>query len=111
MTPITLRREQLAVSIEQVRRRYRWILEETRVHAPASWSLTRDVLSWHVVLDDILEPDIDVELLDDALVVRAGHPAHTLLSLLVVPAPFDVRQANMRFAAGVLIVELTAGGE
>jgi len=100
----------LAREVERVRRLYAWLLSEvpgTR-EAQAVWELSGRTICWHVVLRDIDEPDIDVEMLPDAVVVRAGAEQGMRLAVLPLPAPFRPRRPVVRFAMGVLEVRVEA---
>ena len=98
--------EELAIAIERVRRRYVSLLEEAAAHgAPTLWDVADQTLCWHVVLRDALEPDIDLEILPDAIVVRAGGPT-VWQTLLPVPPPYATRRPRIRFRGGVLEIRL-----
>jgi hypothetical protein len=102
--------DELASAIERVRRRYVSLLEQMPRSrpAPAAWRLEEHALCWHVVLEDALEPDVDVQVLADALVVRAADPPWQ--TLLPVPFPFGLDHASIRFEAGVLHVRVRLEG-
>ena len=101
----TLERE-----IERLRRRHAVLLRElpaTR-ELQARWSFGRRALCWVVPLaeeDEVLEPDIDVEITSEILVVRARPQSDehlTLLGLLPVPSTFDIRNPRIRYEEGFL---------
>ncbi|MHC4957648.1 MAG: hypothetical protein ACYTGN_04675 [Planctomycetota bacterium] len=101
-------RDEVEQEMARARRRYAWLLMEVAdAHeAPCTWELMEEALCWHVVLRDAVEPDVDVEILDQALVVRATVADRLRHALLPVPAPFDAAHARIRFQAGVLEVRL-----
>jgi hypothetical protein len=102
--------------IEQLQRRYASYLREipgTRA-LEAHWTASSRTLRWHVVLEDVLEPDIDVEILPEALVVRAcvETPEETLLGVLPVPPEFDARHPDVRYEIDhleILLVRVQRG--
>lgn len=105
------RRWDLAQEIERLRRRYASVFEDTpdAVEAASVWEVAEETLCWHVVLRDALEPDIDVELLGDAIVVRAAPEERTgclRQTILPVPSPFDASRSVVRFDAGVLEIRV-----
>jgi hypothetical protein len=66
-----------------------------------------EALRWHVVLIDALEPDVDVEVLDEVLVVRAAVGERGVrVGLCLVPRFFDARAARLEFRGEVLEVRL-----
>jgi hypothetical protein len=100
--------------IERLRRRHAVLLRElpaTR-ELPARWTFGRRALCWIVPLDEedeILEPDIDVEITAEVLVVRARSQSDehlTLLSLLPVPPDFDIRNPRIRYEGGFLEIRI-----
>jgi hypothetical protein len=105
----TLERE-----IERLRRRYALVLRELPAmrELHARWAFAREALCWIVPLeeeDEILEPDIDVEITPDLLVVRARPQSNehlTLISLLPVPPGFDIEHPSIRYEDGVLEVRV-----
>ena len=111
--------EELAREIERLRRLHLAALEEAAavLEAPCAWEMAEEVLCWHVVLRDVLEPDLDIEVLEDALVVRAaveGSMGMLRRAVLPVPRPFDPRRPAIRFEAGVLevrILRVRGGGD
>jgi hypothetical protein len=105
----TLERE-----IERLRRRHAVLLRElpaTR-ELQARWSFGRRALCWVVPLadeDEVLEPDIDVEITSEVLVVRARPQSDehlTLLGLLPVPPSFDIRNPRIRYIEGFLEIRV-----
>ena len=102
-----LSRETIAAEIERVRRRYLSLLESAR-EAPCTWELHGEAICWYVVLHDALEPDIDVELLDDVVIVRApGNGDAILHCVLPVPPSHRPDARAFRLRAGTLEVRLT----
>jgi len=103
-----MRRAEVELEMTRARRRYAWLLMEIAdaLDAPCAWELTEEALCWHVVLRDAVEPDVDVEVLDQALVVRATVADRLRHALLPIPAPFDASHTRIRFEAGVLEVRV-----
>ncbi|MHC4137796.1 MAG: hypothetical protein ACYTDU_08445 [Planctomycetota bacterium] len=98
-------RQALADAIDRVLARYAsWC--EAAPPAPCVWELAERTLCWHVVLRGVVEPDIDVEVRGDALVVRAAFGDAFLQAVLPVPRPYDTRRATVRFQASVLEVRV-----
>ena len=105
--------------IERLRRRHAALLRElpaTR-ELPVRWTFGRHALCWTVLLDEegeVLEPDIDVEITSEVLVVRARPQSDehlTLLGLLPVPADFDIRNPRIRYEEGFLEVRVRLLGQ
>jgi len=106
--------EILEREIERLRRRHAALLRElpaTR-ELPARWTFGRRALCWIIPLDEedeVLEPDIDVEITAEVLVVRARPQSDehlTLLGLLPVPPNFDIRNARIRYEEGFLEIRV-----
>jgi hypothetical protein len=100
--------------IERLRRRHAILfreLPETR-ELPARWTFGHRALCWIIPLDEedeILEPDIDVEITAEVLVVRARSQSDehlTLLGLLPVPPDFDIRNPMIRYEGGFLEIRI-----
>ncbi len=100
--------------IEMLRARHAAFIREFPAarELPARWTLARETLCWLVpfdVEDEVLEPDIDVEISQECLIVRA-HPQSDerllLLSLLPVPSSFDIEHPLIRYEEGFLEVRL-----
>ena len=102
----TIRRE-----IRQLRERHRALVGDQR-GAPTSWEADESTLCWHVVLHEVLEPDIDIELLDEVLIVRArrdsgpdaGSDAGVCEVLLPVPASYRPASPRCVYRSEVLEV-------
>ncbi len=75
----------------------------------ARWVVEAAALCWFVPLEDVVEPDIDVEITGEVLIVRASRtwpePA-VLVGLLPVPRGFDPERAVIRFAEQTLEVRI-----
>ncbi len=108
----------IAEEIDRLRRRFAPLLREvpeTR-EAPAQWTVAPDALLWHVVLEDVVEPDIDIEIRPPLLVVRARPQRprpRMLLALLPVPSGFEVDRPYVRCEIGYMEIRVhraTAGG-
>jgi len=101
--------DRIAVEIDRLEHQWNSLLRERHGsrRLPARWTFSRRALRWHVVLEDVLEPDIDVELLPDVLVVRArpqGHENLLLMGLLPIPPEFEAERARIRVARDYLEV-------
>ncbi len=106
--------ETLEREIERLRRRHVALLRElpeTR-ELPARWTYGRHALCWIVPLDvedEVLEPDIDVEITSEVLVVRARPQSDErliLLGLLPVPPSFDILHPAIRYEEGFLEIRV-----
>jgi len=105
---VMIDREDLTEAIDRVLSRYAsW--GESGSSVPSIWELADRALCWHVVLHGALEPDIDVEVRGDALVVRAAVETSMVQAVLAVPRPYDPRLATVHFRAGVLQVRVEFG--
>ena len=88
--------------IERVERRYRALVREypQARELRRSWTVSERALRWHVVFDgDVLEPDVDLEILEGAIVVRACHATRgvpELVCVLPIPAGFDIDHPLVR---------------
>ena len=97
--------------MEHLRRRCApWLREiPSSKNLEARWTLSESVLRWHVAMEGVLEPDIDIEVTAEGFVVRAlpALPDEPLLcSLLPVPPGFDVSRPRIRFESGYLEVRV-----
>jgi len=108
---MALLRESLEQEIERLRRIHLHLLAEVAegIEAPCLWDLDESCLHWRVFLADVLEPDLDVEVLDREVIVVRGQaePQRMRQALVLVPAPFSASRARIRFEAGVLEIRLT----
>lgn len=111
--------ETLEREIERLRRRYAVLLRElpaTR-ELSARWAFGQQALCWIVPFDEedeVLEPDIDVEITSEVLVVRARPQSDehlTLLGLLPVPPDFDIRNPAIRYEEGFLEIRIRRLGK
>ena len=100
--------------IERLRRRHEILLRElpsTR-ELPARWTFGCRALCWIVPIDEeykVLEPDIDVEITSEILVVRARPQSDedlTLVGLLPVPPSFDISHPRIRYEEGFLEIRV-----
>ncbi len=102
MDPASLARE-----IERLRRKWTSVVrgEQESFEVPVRWTLSGAMLRWHVAFEDVIEPDIDVEILPQVLVIR-GRPATRGASiqhaLLPIPPGFDGERPRIRCEAGYL---------
>ena len=96
-------RETIRREIRALRERYR-ALVGARGSVPTTWEADETSLCWHVVLHEVLEPDIDIERLEEVIVVRARSDAG--LCEVVLPVPAGYRRAAPRcvYRADVLEV-------
>lgn len=102
--------------IERLRRRHaawaRELPESTEVDL--RWSVVGSRLHYHVVLDDVIEPDLDIEITPEALVIRAvprRREKTVLFGVLPVPPSFDPMNPRIRFELGYLEVEIHRSSE
>jgi HSP20 family molecular chaperone IbpA len=102
----------LREEIERLRRRYAPLLHdppEAR-EAPARWTYGGRTLRWHVVVEEAAEPDIDVEILPELLVIRARVEAQgqrLLQAVLPVPEGFRAEDAQIRCEYGYVEIRLS----
>ncbi len=101
----------IAGEIDRLRRRYRSQLREVEParELRAQWTVSGEVLRWHVPLEAVPEPDIDVEILAEALVLRAclePKPRSILQALLPVPEGYDIGHPAVRCEAGYVEIRL-----
>jgi len=103
--------EEIAREIERLRRRHAALLRELpdAREVIARWEAEATSLSWFVPLEDVVEPDIDVEIASEILIVRASRlwpqPA-ILVGLLPVPQGFDIEKAVIRFTEETLEIRV-----
>ena len=101
--------------IERLHRRYASFLREVpdSHELTARFSISHGVLRWHVTLEEVLEPDVDLEITGDAILVRARPASRTeslLVAILAVPSGFDLTRLRVRFEAGYLEVRVERPG-
>jgi hypothetical protein len=110
MTPDVL--ETTEREIERLRSRYATLLREwpRSCELTARWILEAQGLRWFVSFDQqVLEPDIDVEITTEVLVVRARPVSDdqlTLLGLLPVPSGFDIEDPMIHYSEGSLEIRI-----
>ena len=77
---------------------------------PARWTLAGGCLRWHVqFVEEVLEPDLDIEITSNALIVRAlpaGETVGVLLAILPIPGTFDVQNPEIRYESPSLEISL-----
>ena len=77
---------------------------------PVRWSFCAGVLCWHVQLvEEVLEPDIDIEITSVALIIRARsarEPSKVLLGVLPVPGVFNRHHPEIQFKSDFLEIRL-----
>jgi hypothetical protein len=100
-----IRRETVAIEIDRLRRRYLRPLEIEEA-PPIAWEVRESALCWYVVLRDALEPDVDIEILGDVVIVRAAVGSTVFHGVLPIPPPLRVDLDSIRFLEGVLEVRL-----
>lgn len=103
--------ECLAEEIEQLRRRFASLLryDPSAVEAPVRWTCAGVYLRWHVFLEEVVEPDIDVEIQPELLIIRARQDRPSrgrLQALLPIPTGFDPHSARIRCEYDYLEVRL-----
>ncbi len=73
------------------------------------WAAEAGGLCWFVPLEDVVEPDIDVEIASEVLIVRAfrrwPEPA-TFVGILPVPEGFDRERPDIRFTEETLQIRI-----
>jgi hypothetical protein len=103
--------DEIEQEIERLRRRYATALREwpNAREASARWAVEVTGLRWFVPLEDVVEADIDVEILNEVLIVRASRawpePA-VLVSILPVPSGFDSEPVSILFSEETLEVRI-----
>lgn len=105
------RLEEIEREIERLRRRYAVFLRETPGlrAVMARWAAEATGLCWFVPLEDVAEPDIDVEITSEVLIVRAdrvGAEPVLLLGILPVPRGFDLQHPVIRFSEETLEIHV-----
>jgi hypothetical protein len=103
--------EELEREIARLRRHYAALMREApdSQEVVARWTAEKVGLCWFVPLEDVVEPDIDVEIAAEVLVVRAHRtwpePA-VLVGILPVPRGFDPEHPVIRFVEETLEVRV-----
>jgi hypothetical protein len=103
--------DEIEREITRLRRRYAALLREQpdAREVSARWAAEASGLCWFVLLEDVVEPDIDVEITSEVLIVRASRtlpePA-ALVGILPVPHGFDPEHPIIRFTEGTLEVRV-----
>lgn len=102
---------QIESEIERMLRRCDpWLRDvPARRRLSVRWTLSGKALRWHVALEDVLEPDVDIEITADGLVVRARtlrDDAPLCVALLPVPSGFDANRPRIRYETGYLEVRV-----
>jgi hypothetical protein len=103
--------EEIEREIERLRRRYAALMREApdARAVTARWAAEAAGLCWFVPLEDVVEPDIDVEITREVLIVRASRtwpePA-ILVGILPVPHGFDPERPIIRFAEETLEIRI-----
>ena len=91
--------ERLEAEIRAIEKRFRSLLREWAEARPlaARWTFSGRALRWHVALEDVLEPDVDIEVAPPVYVVRArGRSDTRYVSVLPVPSQFDAGRPRIR---------------
>lgn len=97
-------RESIRREIRALRERYRALVGAATTSVPTTWEADSTSLCWHVVLHEVLEPDIDIERLEEVLIVRARSDAGLCEVLLPVPAGYRRAAPRCVYRADVLEV-------
>jgi len=100
-----IRREAIAAEIERLHRHYLAMLGIDE-EPPTTYELRESTLSWYVVLRDAVEPDVDIEILEDVVIVRAAVGGTVFQGVLPIPVPLRPDLDAVRFREGVLEVRL-----
>jgi hypothetical protein len=104
--------EYIAREITRLERRLHGYGEETPEGSllPSRWTLAGSSLCWHVqFIEEVLEPDLDIEITSNALIVRAVSGRETVkvrLAILPIPGIFDVQNPEIRFESTSLEISL-----
>jgi hypothetical protein len=105
------RLEEIGREITRLRSRYGALMRERpdAREIVARWVTEVTGICWFVPLEDVVESDIDVEIMNEVLIVRAHRtwpePA-VLVGLLPVPHGFDPEHAVIRFTEETLEVRI-----
>lgn len=110
--------EYMAQEITRIERRLYGYRKDTPEAGllPSRWTLAGGCLRWHVqFVEEILEPDLDIEITSNALIVRAlsaRETAGVLLAVLPIPGTFDVQNPEILYESTSLEISLKwANGE
>src|SRR5512134_897467 len=98
-------RDAVATEIDRLRRRYLRLLGIDE-EPPITWEVREGALCWYVVLRDALEPDVDLEILEDVAIVRAVVDSTVFQGVLAIPSFLRPDLGSIRFLEGVLEVRL-----
>jgi len=104
--------EYIAQEITRLERRLYGYSRETPEASvlPSQWTLADGCLRWHVqFIEEVLEPDLDIEITSNALIVRALPARETvkvLLAILPIPGTFDVQNPEIRYGSTSLEISL-----
>jgi hypothetical protein len=104
--------EEIEREITLLRRRYAALMRERpdAREVIARWAAEAAGLCWFVPLEDVVESDIDVEITNEVLIVRAirtwPEPA-VLVGILPVPHGFDPDHPVIRFAEETLEIRIS----
>lgn len=104
--------EYIAQEITRLERRLYGYSRETPEAGvlPSRWTLAGSYLRWHVqFIEEVLEPDLDIEITSHALIVRAlsaSETARVLLAILPIPENFDVQNPEIRCESTSLEISL-----
>jgi hypothetical protein len=104
--------DHLESEIQRLRQRYlAWLRAISAARElRAQWTFAGDTLRWHVPMGNVLEPDIDLEITRQVIVVRArpeDEPSATFVCILPIPNDFVSAPPRVRYEAGYLEVRLT----
>jgi hypothetical protein len=103
--------QEIEQEIERLRRRHAALAREASgaLEVVARWTVEATGICWVVPLQGVAEPDIDVEITGEVLVVRADRtwpePA-VLVGILPVPGGFDPDHPAIRFIEETLEVRI-----
>ena len=104
--------EYIAQEITKLERRLYGYSKETPEASvlPSRWTLAGGSLRWHVqFIEEVLEPDLDIEITSNALIVRAVSARETvrvLLAILPIPGTFDVQNPEIHYESTSLEISL-----
>lgn len=102
----------IARQIEEIEKELSNLIRDARADdvLPVRWSFCAGILCWHVqLIEEVLEPDIDIEITPVALVIRARsarEPSKVFLGVLPVPGIFDHRHPEIQLKSDFLEIRL-----